>query len=114
MATTLLPKKDSVAWPGALSLRDKILLESKTIRELCAAVARLPRQDWEAKLGWFEYLHADWRWLHEPELRAEYPNYRSPHKSLLRRCREYAQAIGWRAPIPATDAVIDGWDSLLN
>ena len=111
-----LPKQGTVTWPSfeAIPLREKILLESKTIKELCDAITKIPRDEWEAELGWFEYLHTDWRWLHEPDFRAQAPHYRSAHKILLRECHQYAHAIGWKSKIPETDEIIEGWDSLLN
>ncbi len=113
----LKPVKGTFPWPGRdrLSPRDRLLLESRTVEELFQGLGRLDAaSDLESVLGFFEFLIMDWRWLHDVGFRALHPGYYSRHAAFLRQLRSYGDSIGWRGPIPRTDAVSDCVASMMN
>ncbi len=103
-------------WPGreGMALRERILIESRTFRELLDALDALEGEDLPARLGLFEYLLMDWRWLREPKFRKRFPEYESSHWRLLRDSPEYAEAIGWRGPVPENDELSAFLESVRN
>ena len=58
-------KKGSFEWPGrhALTVRERLLLESRSVRELMTAAAQFPGP----LVGALDDLHYDWRRLRIPE-----------------------------------------------
>ncbi|MBI3548870.1 MAG: hypothetical protein HY078_07520 [Elusimicrobia bacterium] len=106
-------RRGSFPWPGRLDLRERILIESRSVKELIDKVSPL-KGEFESVMGRFEYLWLDWCWLHEPGFRARHPFYVSVHKSQLRCSSAYVEAIEWRGEIPDNELVIESWEALDN
>lgn len=111
-----VPEKGAFAWPGrdTLDERTRILLESRTLKELAFATGNLPAENLESVLGFWEYLQADWRYLHDPEFRARNPDYFSWHNASLREGGHYLRETHWKGDIPHTDSVTDYLELLRN
>lgn len=97
-----------------MALRERILIESRTFRELLDALDEFKGEDLQSTLGFFEYLLMDWRWLREPKFRGQFPEYQSSHWRLLQESPEYAEEIGWRGPIPENDELAWFLESVRN
>ena len=112
----VVPRKGGFQWPGRETLdeRTRILFESRTLKELAYATGTIDAENLESVLGFWEYLQADWRWLHDPEFRAENPEYFSWHNASLREGGHYLRATHWRGGIPETESVSEYLDSLTN
>ena len=112
----VVPKKGSYAWPGRETLDDRtrVLLESRTIEELMDATSDLEADNLESVLGYWEYLQADWRWLHDTKFRKKNPKYFSLHNARLRQGGHYLRSTKWRGGIPANDSVSDYLNLLKN
>ncbi len=111
-----VPRKGSYAWPGREKLdeRTRVLLESRTLEELAYATGEIEVENLESVLGFWEYLQADWKWLHDPEFREENPEYFSWHNASLREGGHYLRSTHWVGSIPATDSISDYIDLLRN
>jgi hypothetical protein len=112
----VVPKKGSYAWPGreALDERTRVLLEARTIEELMDATSVLEEENLESVLGYWAYLQADWRWLHDAKFRKKNPKYFSLHSASLREGGHYLRSTKWRGEIPKTDSVSEYLDHLTN
>lgn len=112
----VVPKKGSYAWPGRelLDDRTRVLLESRTLSELMDATSALEAENLESVLGYWEYLRADWRWLHDAKFRKRHPNYRSKHAASLRAGGHYLRSTKWKGGIPNTEGVSEYLDLLGN
>ncbi|MCR4295571.1 MAG: hypothetical protein NUW21_08555 [Elusimicrobia bacterium] len=111
-----VPRKGAFEWPGRESLdeRTRILFESRTLKELAYATGTIDAENLESVLGFWEYLQADWRWLHDPEFRAENPEYFSWHNASLREGGHYLRETHWKGGIPETESVSEYLDTLTN
>lgn len=111
-----VPEKGAFSWPGrdTLDERTRILLESRTLKELAYATGNLPTENLESVLGFWEYLQTDWRYLHDPEFRAQHPDYFSWHNASLREGGHYLRETHWTGDIPHTDSVTDYLELLRN
>lgn len=112
----VVPKKGSCVWPGRETLdeRTRILLESRTLKELAYATGAIETENLESVLGFWEYLQADWRWLHDAKFRRRNPEYFSWHNASLREGGHYLRETHWKGGIPATDAISDYLARLSN
>lgn len=112
----VVPEKGSYLWPGRETLDDRtrILLESRTMEELLDASGTLEANNLESVLGFWEYLQADWRWLHDPKFQKQNPEYFSWHSASLREGGHYLRETKWRGEIPETDAISDFFEVILN
>jgi hypothetical protein len=112
----VIPKKGSYAWPGRETLDDRtrVLLESRTIEELMDATSELEAENLESVLGYWAYLQADWRWLHDSKFRKKHPKYISLHNASLREGGHYLRSTKWRGGIPKSDAVSEYLNLLTN
>lgn len=112
----VIPKKGSYAWPGRENLDDRtrVLLEARTIEELMDATSELEAENLESVLGYWAYLQADWRWLHDAKFRKKNPKYFSLHSASLREGGHYLRSTKWRGGIPKTDSVSEYLDNLIN
>ena len=112
----VVPKKGSYVWPGreALDERTRVLIESRTIEELMDASNAVDAENLESVLGYWEYLKADWRWLHDAEFREENPKYFSWHSASLREGGHYLRSTHWKGGIPASDWISDYLELLSN
>lgn len=112
----VVPKKGSYAWPGRelLDDRTRVLLESRTLDELLDATNALEAENLESVLGYWEYLRADWRWLHDAKFRKRHPNYHSRHVASLRAGGHYLRSTKWKGGIPSTEGVSEYLDLLGN
>lgn len=111
-----LPQKGSYSWPGREKLdeRTRILLESRTLDELMYATGVIEAENLESVLGFWEYLQSDWKWLHDPQFRADNPGYVSWHVASLREGGHYLRETHWRGTIPRGDGVSEYLDLLRN
>ncbi len=111
-----LPQRGSYSWPGRddLDARTRILLETRTLDELMYATGTIEVENLESVLGYWEYLQADWKWLHDPQFRAENPEYFSWHTASLREGGHYLRSTKWRGGIPRTEGVSEYLDLLNN
>ena len=111
-----LPEKGAFSWPGreALDQRTRILLESRTLKELAYATGEIEVENLESVLGFWEYLQSDWKWLHDAEFRAENPEYFSWHAASLREGGHYLRETHWKGGIPVSDGVSEYLDLLSN
>ena len=112
----VVPKKGSFSWPGREDLDDRtrVLLESRTIDELMDATSALEAENLESVLGYWAYLQADWRWLHDAKFRKKHPRYVSLHSASLREGGHYLRSTKWRGGIPKSDSVLDYLSQLRN
>lgn len=112
----VVPEKGSYLWPGreTLDARTRILLESRTMEDLLEASGTLEAENLESVLGFWEYLQADWRWLHDPVFQKQNPQYFSWHAASLRERGHYLRETKWRGDIPETDAISDYFEVLCN
>ena len=85
---TTIPKKGSFEWPGraALSIRERLLLESASVRELMTNAARMPGPE----VGALDALHYDWRRL------------------------RIAEESSLKSAAPARAAIVERWKHILN
>lgn len=111
-----VPRRGGFQWPGrdALDERTRILLESRTLNELAYATGTIDAENLESVLGFWEYLQADWRWLHDAEFRANNPEYFSWHNASLREGGHYLRETHWRGAIPESESVSEFLDTLTN
>lgn len=112
----VVPHKGCYEWPGRENLdeRTRILLETRTLDELVYATGAVPIENLESVLGYWEYLQADWRWLHDAKFRKKNPNYRSQHSASLRAGGHYLRSTKWRGGIPRSGGVSEYLDLLSN
>lgn len=112
----IVPTKGSFAWPGREELdeRTRVLLESRSLKELMRATGEVDVENLESVLGYWEYLRNDWRWLHDAKFRRKNPNYKSAHISALRGGGHYLRSTKWRGAIPETDSVSGYLDAMRN
>lgn len=112
----VVPKKGSCEWPGreALDDRTRVLLESRTMDELMDATSALAAENLESVLGYWAYLQADWRWLHDAEFRRKNPKYVSRHSASLRQGGHYLRSTHWKGGIPVSDSISEYLDLLIN
>ncbi len=112
----VIPKRGSYLWPGRDELDDRtrILLESPTLEDLMDATSALDEENLESVLGYWAYLQADWRWLHDAKFRKKNPMYFSLHNASLREGGHYLRSTKWRGAIPKRDSVSDYLDILRN
>lgn len=111
-----LPPKGSYAWPGRdkLDERTRILLESRTLEELMYATGVIEAENLESVLGFWEYLQADWKWLHDAQFRKDNPDYFSWHSASLRERGHYLRETHWKGGIPRSVGVSEYLDLLSN
>ena len=116
VVVVVVPKRGACEWPGREELDDRtrVLLESQSIDELLDATSALEAENLESVLGYWEYLQADWRWLHDAKFRKKNPKYYSMHIASLREGGHYLRSTKWRGGIPKTDAVCDYLGQLSN
>ena len=120
----VVAKKGGFQWPGRETLdeRTRILFESRTLKDVeeyhrvhvAYATGTIDAENLESVLGFWEYLQADWRWLHDAEFRAENPEYFSWHNASLREGGHYLRETHWKGGIPETESVSDYLDTLTN
>jgi hypothetical protein len=112
----IVPKRGSYSWPGRDKLDDRtrVLLESRSLDELMDATSALEAENLESVLGYWAYLQADWRWLHDARFRKKNPEYFSLHSASLREGGHYLRATKWRGAIPKTNAISEYLDQLTN
>ncbi|MDX6768190.1 MAG: hypothetical protein SF051_01550 [Elusimicrobiota bacterium] len=112
----VVPQKGSYQWPGRETLDDRtrILLEARTMEELLELSGTIEANNLESVLGFWEYLQADWRWLHDPAFQKRNPDYFSWHNASLREGGHYLRETKWRGEIPETDGISDYFDTLCN
>jgi hypothetical protein len=112
----VVPAKGSYEWPGRETLdeRTRILLEAKTLDELLEMAGYVEANNIESVLGFWEYLQADWRWLHDPVFQRQNPQYISWHSASLRERGHYLRETKWRGGIPDSDAISKYFEVLCN
>lgn len=112
----VVPEPGSCLWPGRerLDERTRILLESKTLEDLLEQAGTVDANNIESVLGFWEYLQADWRWLHDPAFQRQNPGYFSWHSASLREGGHYLRETRWRGEIPRSDAISEYFEALLN
>ena len=112
---SVYPRKGVFPWPGRhkLSVRDRILLESRTTQELFSAIGEI-EGDVESTLGRLKYLVSDWMWLHDAKHRARFPDNYSIHNNFLNTNASYRKKMQWKGLTPGTDMVLDWWRALTN
>lgn len=112
----VVPERGSYLWPGRETLdeRTRILLEARTMEELLELSGTVEANNLESVLGFWEYLQADWRWLHDKEFQRLNPQYFSWHSASLRERGHYLRETKWRGEIPETDAISDWFEVILN
>ena len=112
----VVPAKGSYEWPGRETLdeRTRILLEAKTMEELLDLAGTVEANNIESVLGFWEYLQADWRWLHDATFQKQNPQYFSWHSASLRERGHYLRETKWRGDIPDSDAISKYFEVLCN
>lgn len=112
----VVPAKGSYEWPGRETLdeRTRILLEAKSLDELLEMAGYVEANNIESVLGFWEYLQADWRWLHDPVFQKQNPQYFSWHSASLRERGHYLRETKWRGDIPDSDAISKYFEVLCN
>lgn len=112
----VVPEKGCFDWPGRENLdeRTRVLLESKTMEELLERSGEVEAENLESVLGFWEYLQADWRWLHDPTFQKQNPQYFSWHSASLKERGHYLRETKWRGEIPETDSISKYFEVLCN